>query len=105
MGEVAVGDQLLGADGRPTTVVAATEVLTGRPCYEVRVLRRRGDRRRRRAPVADRDPGQPRVRPGARPSATTATATSETFAAVRTTAEIAGTSALRTDGRAAQPLA
>jgi replicative DNA helicase len=35
MGEVAVGDQLLGADGRPTTVVAATEVLHGRPCYEV----------------------------------------------------------------------
>jgi replicative DNA helicase len=36
MGDVAVGDQLLGADGRPTTVVAATEVLHGRPCYEVR---------------------------------------------------------------------
>jgi replicative DNA helicase len=35
MGEVAVGDQLLGADGRPTTVVTATEVMTGRPCYEV----------------------------------------------------------------------
>jgi replicative DNA helicase len=35
MGEVAVGDRLIGADGRPTTVVAATEVLHGRPCYEV----------------------------------------------------------------------
>jgi replicative DNA helicase len=35
MGEVAVGDQLIGADGRPTTVIAATEVLHGRPCYEV----------------------------------------------------------------------
>jgi replicative DNA helicase len=35
MGEVAVGDCLLGADGRPTTVVAATEVMYGRPCYEV----------------------------------------------------------------------
>ncbi|MGX7823795.1 replicative DNA helicase [Actinokineospora sp. 24-640] len=35
MGAVAVGDRLLGADGRPTTVVAATEVLAGRPCYEV----------------------------------------------------------------------
>ncbi len=35
MGEVRVGDRLLGADGRPTTVVAATEVMTGRPCYEV----------------------------------------------------------------------
>jgi len=35
MGEVAVGDRLIGADGRPTTVVAATEVMNGRPCYEV----------------------------------------------------------------------
>jgi replicative DNA helicase len=35
MGEVAVGDWLMGADGRPTRVVAATEVMTGRPCYEV----------------------------------------------------------------------
>ncbi len=35
MGEVRVGEQLLGADGRPTRVVAATGVMTGRPCYEV----------------------------------------------------------------------
>jgi replicative DNA helicase len=35
MGEVQVGDELLGADGRPITVMAATEVMTGRPCYEV----------------------------------------------------------------------
>jgi replicative DNA helicase len=35
MAEVGVGDQLLGADGRPTRVVAATEVMTNRPCYEV----------------------------------------------------------------------
>lgn len=35
MGDVAVGDLLLGADGEPTRVVAATEVLLGRPCYEV----------------------------------------------------------------------
>jgi replicative DNA helicase len=35
MGEVAVGDRLVGADGLPTTVTAATEVMTGRPCYEV----------------------------------------------------------------------
>jgi len=35
MGEIAVGEQLLGADGRPVTVVAATEVMHGRPCYEV----------------------------------------------------------------------
>ncbi|HUR13956.1 MAG TPA: replicative DNA helicase [Mycobacteriales bacterium] len=36
MGQVRVGDQLLGADGKPTTVVAATDVMVGRPCYEVR---------------------------------------------------------------------
>ncbi|WP_250549443.1 replicative DNA helicase [Pseudonocardia sp. H11422] len=35
MGEVAVGDLLLDADGRPTRVVAATEVMVGRPCYEL----------------------------------------------------------------------
>jgi replicative DNA helicase len=35
MGDVAVGDQLVGADGRPTAVVAATGVMRGRPCYEV----------------------------------------------------------------------
>ena len=35
MGEVGVGDELLDAQGRPTRVVAATEVLTDRPCYEV----------------------------------------------------------------------
>ena len=35
MGEVRAGDRLIGADGRPTTVVAATEVLHDRPCYEV----------------------------------------------------------------------
>ncbi|MBX7448962.1 replicative DNA helicase [Mycolicibacterium sp. 3033] len=35
MGEVAVGDQLIGPDGLPTRVVAATEVMTERPCFEV----------------------------------------------------------------------
>ncbi|GAB2684516.1 replicative DNA helicase [Nocardia thraciensis] len=35
MGEVAVGDELLDAQGRPTRVVAATDVMTDRPCYEV----------------------------------------------------------------------
>jgi replicative DNA helicase len=35
MGEVEAGDQLIGPDGEPTRVVAATEVMTGRPCYEV----------------------------------------------------------------------
>jgi replicative DNA helicase len=35
MGDIAVGEQLIGADGRLVTVVAATEVMSGRPCYEV----------------------------------------------------------------------
>ncbi len=35
MGRVEVGDELLGRDGRPTRVVAATEVLHDRPCYDV----------------------------------------------------------------------
>ena len=35
MGEVRPGDSLLDASGRPTRVVEATEVMTGRPCYEV----------------------------------------------------------------------
>ncbi|WP_196450684.1 replicative DNA helicase [Planomonospora sp. ID82291] len=35
MGEVQVGDLLIGADGKPTRVVAATGVMHDRPCYEV----------------------------------------------------------------------
>jgi replicative DNA helicase len=35
MGSVRVGDVLLDASGRPTRVVAATEVMAGRPCFEV----------------------------------------------------------------------
>ena len=35
MGDVAVGDLLYDAEGRPTRVVAATDVMTGRPCFEV----------------------------------------------------------------------
>ena len=35
MGEVGVGDYLVGEDGQPTLVVAATEVMVGRPCFEV----------------------------------------------------------------------
>lgn len=36
MGDVAVGDELLDAAGQPTRVVAATEVMLGHPCYEIR---------------------------------------------------------------------
>ncbi|MBU3749374.1 MAG: replicative DNA helicase [Mycobacterium sp.] len=35
MGEVRVGDYLIGACGKPTRVVAATAFMYGRPCYEV----------------------------------------------------------------------
>ncbi|QLQ09360.1 MAG: replicative DNA helicase [Nocardioidaceae bacterium] len=35
MGEVAVGDQLIAADGRPTIVVATTDVMVNRPCYRI----------------------------------------------------------------------
>jgi replicative DNA helicase len=35
MGEVAVGDELIGADGKPTRVVAVTDVMHGRPCYRI----------------------------------------------------------------------
>ncbi len=35
MGEVRVGDDLLAPDGTPTRVVAATEVMHDRPCFDV----------------------------------------------------------------------
>lgn len=35
MGEVGVGDELLDTSGRPTRVVAATDVLHDRPCFDV----------------------------------------------------------------------
>ncbi|MDT0301967.1 replicative DNA helicase [Streptomonospora wellingtoniae] len=35
MGEVAVGEDLVAADGTPTRVVAATSVMDRRPCYEL----------------------------------------------------------------------
>ena len=63
MGEVAVGDELIGADGRPTTVVAATDVLLGPSLLRGHVLRRHRHRRRRGAPVADRDPRLAQVGP------------------------------------------
>lgn len=35
MGDVAVGDELLDADGLPTRVVGATGVMLGHPCYQI----------------------------------------------------------------------
>lgn len=90
MGEVQVGDQLLDADGLPTFVVAATEVMTGRPCFEVEfsdgtVL------------VADAEHQWLTETRASRKSAQAAAVgydrykNQRTFAAVRTTAEIAQT--------------
>ena len=90
MGEVKVGDYLIGADGRPTRVVAATEVMVGRPCYEVEfsdgtVL------------IADAEHQWLTETRASRKSAQAAavgynrTKNQQTFAAVRTTREIAET--------------
>jgi len=35
MGDLEVGDEVFGLDGRPVRIVAATDVLVRRPCYEV----------------------------------------------------------------------
>ncbi|WP_445162791.1 replicative DNA helicase [Mycobacterium sp. Dal123C01] len=96
MGDVAVGDELLGADGQPTRVVAVTDVMLGRPCYEVEfsdgtVI------------VADAAHQWLTDTRASRKSAQAAAAgyhrykNQRTFAAVRTTVEIAGS--LRCDTR------
>jgi len=81
MGEVQVGELLLDAAGAPTRVLAATEVLTHRPCFEVAfsdgsVL------------VADE---QHQWLTDTRASRRAARGTRATAAAVRTTGEIART--------------
>ncbi|MGH3907987.1 MAG: replicative DNA helicase [Pseudonocardiaceae bacterium] len=98
MGAVAVGDRLLGADGRPTTVVAATDVMCERPCYQVEfsdgsiivadavhqwLTETRASRRSAQQAVT----GYNRYR------------TQRTFAEVRTTEEIATTLRCRTADR------
>jgi replicative DNA helicase len=88
MGTVAVGDQLLGADGRATTVVAATDVMVGRPCFEV--VFSDGT-----TVVADAEHQWLTETRASRRSA------GSTGAAIRTTAEIAGSVRCATaDGRA-----
>ncbi|HEY3954547.1 MAG TPA: replicative DNA helicase [Streptosporangiaceae bacterium] len=90
MGEVKTGDRLLAADGTPTRVVASTEVMTSRPCYQVRfddgtVI------------VADAEHGWLTDTLASRKSATAAAASygrqvhQRTFASVKTTREIAAT--------------
>ncbi|MBB2989070.1 replicative DNA helicase [Mycolicibacterium iranicum] len=90
MADVAVGDLLIGADGTPTRVVAATDVMVGRPCYEVEfsdgtVI------------VADAEHQWLTETRASRKSAQAAAAgyhrykNQKTFAAIRTTEEIAAT--------------
>ncbi|WP_280395691.1 replicative DNA helicase [Nocardia brasiliensis] len=87
MGEVRVGEELLDAAGRPTRVVAATDILTDRPCYEVEfsdgtVL------------VADEEHQWLTETRASRKSAHEAASgkhSQRTFAAIRTTGEIART--------------
>ena len=96
MGDVAVGDELLAADGQPTRVVAATDVMLGRPCYEVEF----SDGTVIVADAAHQWLTETRA---SRKSAQAAAVgynrckNQRTFAAVRTTAEIAGS--LRCDTR------
>ncbi len=90
MREVAIGDELLGPDGLPTRVVAVTDVMVGRPCFEVEfsdgttivadeqhlwLTENRASRKSAQAAAV----GYNRSR------------NQRTFAAVRTTAEIAAT--------------
>ncbi|MFN3542784.1 MAG: DnaB-like helicase N-terminal domain-containing protein, partial [Rhodococcus sp. (in: high G+C Gram-positive bacteria)] len=90
MGEVAVGDHLIDAHGMPTRVVAATDIMLDRPCYEVEfsdgtVI------------VADAEHQWLTETRASRKSAQAAavnynrTRNQKTFAAVRTTEEIANT--------------
>ena len=90
MREVTIGDELLGPDGLPTRVVAVTDVMVGRPCFEVEfsdgttivadeqhlwLTENRASRKSAQAAAV----GYNRSRD------------QRTFAAVRTTAEIAAT--------------
>ncbi|ORV46064.1 replicative DNA helicase [Mycolicibacter engbaekii] len=90
MGEVAVGDLLLGPDGRSTRVVAATEVMLDRPCFEVEfsdgtVIIADAEHQWLTETRASRKSAQ------AAAAAYNRTKNQRTFAAIRTTAEIAAT--------------
>ncbi|UQA97880.1 replicative DNA helicase [Streptomyces halobius] len=98
MGEVKPGDYLLDATGQPTRVVAATDVMTGRPCYEVAF----DDGTR---VIADADHQWLTDTRASRRTAQAAAAghngyrTQRTFASVKTTKEIAATLHCTTDDR------
>ena len=73
---VRVGDRVFSHSGAPVRVKDVSEVMLGRPCFELRLLRWIDDRRRRRAPVVDDQRGR---------------ATAPRGPSLRTTAEIAST--------------
>jgi replicative DNA helicase len=90
MGEVQVGDYLIGADGLPTRVVAATDIMIGRPCYAVEfsdgsVLVADAEHQWLTDTRASRKSAQAAISGACR------TRNQRTFAAVRTTREIAET--------------
>jgi len=110
MGEVQVGDQLLGADGLPTTVVAATKVMQQRPCFEVEfsdgsTIVADAEHQWQTQTRAERKAAFPRqslvgASPGPRSGAPSSTFKVRSAGSVRTTAEIAATLRLdRTDRR------
>jgi replicative DNA helicase len=120
MGQVVVGDQLIGADGSPVNVVAATEVMHERPCYEVEFddgtvivadaehLWRTDTRAARRQNAEERaswcwpeEPGRRRrhVCEAALPERHGSAATTAAPDPVVTTAHIAATLRVGTDGR------
>lgn len=95
MGEVQVGDELFDAEGRPTRVVATTEVMVDRPCYEVEfsdgtVIVADEQHLWRTETRASRRSAQ---------EALTKNCHQRTFAEVRTTGEIAATLRCRTADR------
>ncbi|WP_141579724.1 replicative DNA helicase [Actinomadura sp. WMMA1423] len=96
MGEVSVGDHLIGADGKPTRVVAATEVMYGRPCYEIEfsdgevIVADARHQWRTTAAAEPRDAARP---PAPRPATGQAAGTEDADEAGRAIAELQGRSA------------
>src|SRR5260370_14036742 len=105
MGEVKVGDYLIGADGKPTQVLAATEVMHERPCFEVEfddgsVIVADAEHQWRtttRASLATAGPGFGTVKRS--PKAVRGAATTAVRHDVLTTAQIAPTLRADADGR------
>ena len=91
MGEVRIGDRVLGQDGKAARVTAATEVMHGRPCYEVEfsdgtVIVADAEHR-----WLTEDRRSVEATNNVKFGAATRTRTRHAFPAVRTTAEIAAT--------------